>query len=408
MRKGAVQVFRRSRHGHYKSPPYLRAGAAMIVVLIGIVVLCLAAFRGAFQQTVQATVVSDRSGLVMEPGSKVKLHGVEVGKVTAVSLSDGKSEVGVELDPSKVALIPSNVEAEIKPTTVFGSKYIELVVPGSAAPSHLRAGARIRALNVSTEINTVFQNVTAVMNQIEPDKLNATLAAVEEGLHGRGARFGETLTDADKVLTALNPVLPQLRADLHGTADVANNLGDSADDIMRILRAASVTSGSIVDRKDDLAAALDAATELGKTGNDTLAGDGQRIVDTFRLLTPTTGLLDKYSPSFTCLLHLGAHDAEAMGKTIDATGYSARLDVGLLMGDDPYKYPDNLPVVAGKGGPHGSPGCYAPVTWDTYPAPYLRLNDGAPLDGPGTDHPRPANPTIVDYMFGFTVPGGGR
>ncbi|MFE9320693.1 MCE family protein [Nocardia sp. NPDC052278] len=408
MRTISVAFLRKSRQGKYKKPPVLRAGVLLLAALLGVVWLCLASFRGAFHSVVRAQVVSDRSGLVMEPGSKVKLHGVPVGTVESVSLAAGRSTVNIELEPGKVTLIPSNVAAEIKPTTVFGSKYIELVVPESPARSHLSAGAAIPARNVSTEVNTVFQNLTGVMNQIEPEKLSATLAALDEGLSGRGAQLGRTLTDADALLVALNPQLPALRADLRETADAATNLGDAGVNLMTILRDASVTSDTVVARRDDLDGVLDSAAALGRSGRSIFGDSGRGIIDTLRLLTPTTALLSKYSPEFVCMLHLGAMDAENMADTVDVTNYSVRLDAGLLLGDDPYKYPENLPVVAGKGGPRGTPGCYPPVTWDTYPAPYLRIDNGAPLHGPGTDHPRPADPTIVDFMFGFTLPGGGR
>ncbi|WP_433632649.1 MCE family protein [Nocardia sp. CA-120079] len=403
-----MAFLRKSRQGRYKKPPVLRAGVLLLTALLGVVWLCLASFRGAFHSVVHAQVVSERSGLVMEPGSKVKLHGVAVGTVESVSLVAGKSTVNIELEPDKVTLIPANVAAEIKPTTVFGSKYIELVVPESPARSHLSAGAAIPARNVSTEVNTVFQDLTGVMNQIEPDKLSATLAALDEGLSGRGAQLGRTLADADALLVALNPQLPALRADLRGTADAATTLGDAGVNLMTILRDASVTSDTVVARRDDLDGMLDSAAALGRSGGTIFGDNGSGIIDTLRLLTPTTALLSKYSPEFVCMLHLGAMDAENMADTIDVTNYSVRLDAGLLLGDDPYKYPENLPVVAGKGGPHGTPGCYPPATWDTYPAPYLRIDNGAPLHGPGTDHPRPANPTIVDFMFGFTLPGGSR
>ncbi|WP_405136552.1 MCE family protein [Nocardia sp. NBC_01388] len=402
-----MKLFRRSRDPR-ESPPYLRAGAFLIIFLIAIITLCLASFRGAFDPIVHATVVAERSGLVMEPGSKVKLHGAEVGRVESVSLAGSQATLDLGLEPSKLELIPANVEAVIAPTTVFGSKYVELVVTGRPASAHLSAGAQIRARNVSTEVNTVFQNVVSVMDQIEPDKLNAALSALSEGLRGRGDHLGETLTATDRFLIALNPVLPRLQADLQGTAVAAGNLSDAGNDLIGILRNATVTSDTIVTRRDDLVAALLSASELGRAGSGLLSENGKQLVDFLRLLTPTTALLADYSPSYACLLHLGVLNADDLGAAIDATNYSVSLDVGLLLGDDPYKYPENLPIVAGKGGPHGSPGCYAPVTWDNYPAPYLRINTGAPLNGPGTDHPRVAEPTILDYMFGFTLTGGGR
>lgn len=378
----------------------------MVLALAAVVVTCLAAFRGAFDSTVPVVVVADRSGLVMEPGSKVKLHGVEVGRVGDIALSGASAEIALELDPAQIGKIPANVEAEIKPTTVFGTKYVELVVSGVADPRTLPPGSRIRALSVSTEVNTVFENVTELMARIEPEKLDAILAALEDGLSGRGAELGETFSDSQQVLAALNQVLPQLRHDLGATAMAASNLGDSGDDFMTILRNATVTADTLTDREDDLAAALDSVRALGDVGGQLLGENGGALVDSFRLLTPTTELLSRYSPSYTCMLRIGAQAGEVMAKSIDVTNYSVRLDAALMGGNDPYRYPDNLPIVAGRGGPGGAPGCYPPVTWDTYPAPHLRVNHGAPLNGPGSDRPQPGNPTIVDYLFGFTAPGG--
>ena len=44
----------------------------------------------------------------------------------------------------------------------------------------------------------------------------------------------------------------------------------------------------------------------------------------------------------------------------DATGGNGKsfiVDGGSLAGDDPYHYPDNLPIIGAKGGPGGRPGC---------------------------------------------------
>ena len=50
----------------------------LLGVVVAMVVLCCALFVGAFQSYVPVTLTSDRSGLVMESGAKVKLRGVQV------------------------------------------------------------------------------------------------------------------------------------------------------------------------------------------------------------------------------------------------------------------------------------------------------------------------------------------
>ena len=47
--------------------------------------LTYALFTGTLKSTVPVTLASDRSGLVMESNAKVKLRGVQVGRVASVS-----------------------------------------------------------------------------------------------------------------------------------------------------------------------------------------------------------------------------------------------------------------------------------------------------------------------------------
>lgn len=396
----------KNKASRYRPPPFKTAGVLLLVVLIAIITVCLYSFRGGFETTIPVTVNSLRSGLVLDIGSKVKLHGVEVGRVARVANTPGGASIELAIDPAELAGIPENVEAEIKPSTVFGTKYVELGTTGPAATTPLAAGAQVRARAVTTEVNTVFQNISSILNRIDPDKLNATLSALAEGLQGRGEALGQTLSDADKALAELNPRLPQLQSDLRDTATVADTFGDAGENLMSILRNATVTSASVVEEQDNLERLLVSAIGLGGSGTAFLGETGTGIVDSMRLLVPTTELLAEYSPSFECLLHLGAGTAVRSARQIN--DHAISLDSGLLFGDDPYTNPENLPVVAAKGGPHGAPGCYPRVTWDNYPTPYLRMNTGAALNGPGTYHPRAGSPSVLEFLFGNAIGGPGR
>ena len=63
----------------------------------------------------------------------------------------------------------------------------------------------LRSRNVSTEVNTIFQNLVGVLNQIDPAKLNAVLSALGEGFRGKGEAIGQATTDLNQVLMAVNP-----------------------------------------------------------------------------------------------------------------------------------------------------------------------------------------------------------
>ena len=115
----------------------------LFVVIIAIVIMTALLFNGTLRTVVPLTLVSDRAGLVMEPGAKVKLRGVEIGQVGSIgSNSSNRSTLNLKIDPKPFRFLPSNVEAEIKSSTAFGAKYVDLVVPDhGTSPAALRPGA---------------------------------------------------------------------------------------------------------------------------------------------------------------------------------------------------------------------------------------------------------------------------
>jgi phospholipid/cholesterol/gamma-HCH transport system substrate-binding protein len=98
-------------------------GLATVAVIAGIVAVAVGLFRGSFTEAVPVTVVSRRAGLVMNPDAKVKMRGVQVGKVASIeSRPNGQAALHLAMDPSQLGLIPANVLVDITSTTVFGAK----------------------------------------------------------------------------------------------------------------------------------------------------------------------------------------------------------------------------------------------------------------------------------------------
>ena len=77
----------------------------------------------------------------METGAKVKMRGVEVGRVKSVGGGHGDAELLLALDPDQIQFIPANVRARIQATTAFGAKFVDLAVPVDPSPVRLAAGA---------------------------------------------------------------------------------------------------------------------------------------------------------------------------------------------------------------------------------------------------------------------------
>ena len=82
----------------------------------------------------------------MNPDAKVKMRGVQVGKVDSIdSLPNGQAALHLAMDPSQLHLIPANVLVDITSTTVFGAKFVELVPPAEPSAQPLHAGQVLEA-----------------------------------------------------------------------------------------------------------------------------------------------------------------------------------------------------------------------------------------------------------------------
>lgn len=373
----------------------------LVVAVVGFMWLCSVLFAGALTPYVPVTLTSQRAGLVMESGAKVKFRGVEVGRVAGIEGGQEPVRLKLQLFPDQVKYIPANTQARIRATTIFGAKYVDLIYSDHPTVQHVSAGAVLEALNVTTEVNTIFQNLVNVLHQIDPSKLNAVLTAVADAVRGHGIRIGQATTAANHVLREINPRMQTLAQDWRAIAAVSDSYSAAAHNILATLDAASTPSATLTAQQADLNTLLLNVLGFSQTGTDLLGPNKDNLEAGINTLRPTTDLLMKYQPEYTCLLQgakwwLDNGGNQAVG---GADGRSIVLDDAFLLGDDPYRYPDNLPVVAAKGGPGGKPGCGSlPDASKNYPVRALVTDTGW---GTGVDiRPNPGIgfPGWIDYL----------
>jgi len=323
-------------------------GLATVVVIAAIVAVAVGLFRGSFTETMPVTVLSPRAGLVMNPDAKVKMHGVQVGKVASIeSRPDGQAVLHLAMYPSEMHLIPANVLVDLTSPTVFGAKFVELVAPAEPSAQSLHAGQVLDSQHVTVEVNTVFKQLTAVLGTLDPAKLNETLGAISQALSGRGEKIGQAFSDLDSFLAKFQPSLPALTHDIAMSAPVFKAYGDGSADLVRTLDNAVKISKSIVDEQHNLDAFLISAIGLADVGNDVLSANRKGLTTVFHLLAPTTDLLNEYAEALTCTFEGDA--VIAHGPVLPEP--SIAISASLTWGAERYRYPANLPKVAATGGP---------------------------------------------------------
>nr|WP_319448304.1 MULTISPECIES: MCE family protein [unclassified Mycobacterium] len=324
------------------------AGLATVLAIVAVVVLAVTLFNDGLAKAVPITVISARAGLVMNPDAKVKLHGVPVGTVSSIELlPDGQAALHLKVNPSALHLIPSNVGVDIASTTVFGAKFVELIPPPEPSSTRIQVGQVLHADHVTVELNTVFEQLSSVLNKIDPAKLNETLGAVASAFDGRGEKLGQTVTDLDHLLAKLDPSLPNLEHELQVAPEVFNAYADAARDLVKTADNATRLSKTIVGTAQDLDRILVSATGLADLGNQVLGDNRQSLTDVLHLLVPTTDLLNKYHESLYC----GIAALVPFAKAPPLPPASIVVNVNFTLGTERYRYPQDLPKVGASAEP---------------------------------------------------------
>jgi phospholipid/cholesterol/gamma-HCH transport system substrate-binding protein len=405
--------------------------AGFIVFLIAGLVLWLVflQYNGDFTEKTKLTMLSDRAGLVMDPGSKVTFNGVQIGRVDQIDeiQRDGKPAVKFTLDvyPKYLHLIPANVDAKIVATTVFGEKYVSMTAPENPVAQRITSSNVIDARSVTTEINTLFQTITEIAEKVDPVKVNLTLSAAAQALSGLGDKFGQSIINGSAALDEVNPRMPIIRHDIQQLARLGDIYADASPDLFNFVNNASTTAHTVHAQEKDLDQALLAAAGFGATGAEIFNKGGPYLARGAKDLVPTAQLLDTYSPEVFCSLR-NLHDAEpkvaaftspyslrsetelfsGLGLALGLPGLgitAATMGLGALAGivggaPNPYVYPENLPRINAHGGPGGAPGCWQTITRDLWPAPTLVMDTGNSLAP--YNHIDTGSPYAVEYVWG--------
>ncbi len=389
----------------YDQKPRKLLGLALIALITAITALVYVQFRGGFSTTTHLTVMSGRSGLVLDRGARVTYNGVPIGRVSDIVVTGDsgspQARLTAEIGSRFLDTMPANVRADVSASTIFGNKYLAFSSPKDPLPQRISGGDVITAQTVSTEFQTLFETVTGIAEKIDPVQLNLTLSATAEALTGLGKRFGQSLVNANAILSDANERLPRLRQDLRQAAALADVYDRAGPDLWDAVDNALTTARTLTSQRSELDAALLASAGFAATGADVIGRGAPYLIRAASDLIPSSVLLNTYSPAIFCTIRNTADVVPAALDAFGGNGYSLKDHAQLVGAPNPYVYPDNLPRINGRGGPGGAPGCWQKITRDFWPAPALVVDDGASLAP--YNHFELGQPILTEYVWGRQV-----
>jgi phospholipid/cholesterol/gamma-HCH transport system substrate-binding protein len=281
------------------------AGLSFLLVLVLLVALSVAVYQQRFTPVVSVTLMTDSIGNELQSQSDVKIRGLIVGEVRSISTAGDGARIQLALQPAAARNIPADVSARLLPKTLFGERYVELVLPANAPQDGPAiAGGDVIPQDRSSsaiELEQVFDDLLPLLQTVKPAELSATLNAMATALDGRGRQLGQNLVQLDTYLKGINPQLPTITSDIRRLTSVATTYSQAVPDLLTTVKNLSATSDTLVAKQDALGSFLSGVTGLASTATSVLQQDGDRIIQVGQVSRPTLETLARYSPEFPCL-----------------------------------------------------------------------------------------------------------
>jgi phospholipid/cholesterol/gamma-HCH transport system substrate-binding protein len=369
-----------TRHEHARHKTQI-LGAIGLAAIVGVSALLIATYQKTFIDVTHVTVESDRAGLLLDKGARVRLAGVAVGEVRGTTLRpDGTVAIDVAIDEDKKDLVPADVAAAIRGTTVFGSKFVDLQVPTRAAGSpasarSISAGDVIRSTAVTTEVNDVFAHGIQVLKAVNPTELNAALTSVSTALEGKGDQLGQFFVDWNRYFAAIQPHLGALESVFATAPDVLATYAAAAPALIDTADQFGTTSETLVSNESDFEALLQGAVRGAGSAEQLLVDLDSPLRAFNEQWLPVTALAARYSPEYDCLIQGLGLQVKTFAKlwgNEDADEHYFYAKTGFLPGQAPYTLGENRPKLLTDVGP----ACYAEATLKHPWVPHVNFDDG--------------------------------
>ncbi|NUT38556.1 MAG: MCE family protein [Thermoactinospora sp.] len=278
----------------------------------------------------------DRAGQGLDANSPVKVRGITVGDVTAVTLDpQGRAVVTMHIEPA--VRLPQTTTAAVEPSSVFGPKFVNLKLgPGESTGPYLASGAVIRdgeePVDLSDSLGDLYRGVDAV----DPREVTVIVHTLAKGLEGKGKPLRELIDDSGTVIEVAYRHRDRARQFLSDSALLSGALQDKGDDLVLIARDINTLTPELLQRADKVRVLLKEITsvsELGAHGLRKHRGDlragvhsGERVAS---LIYAQLGLAGDGVRGLTTLVDLLNELIEAPGP-----GQAHQLQtVSFLLGD---------------------------------------------------------------------------
>ncbi|HWJ80777.1 MAG TPA: MlaD family protein [Nocardioides sp.] len=275
----------------------LAAFAFVTVLLTGFLVRTIQGYQDPDART-YAALFTDATKLA--PGDDVRLAGVPVGRVTAVTLtSDAEAEV--EFSVNRSIDLTTDTTATIRYRNLIGDRYVALSVPASDAPS-LRPGGTLPVTQTrpALDLTAVFNGFKPLFAGLDSSAINELSMSLVQALQGEGGTIASLLDSTGSLghsIARRDATIGRLVDDL---TTVLGSLNQHAAPFNRLVTHLRDLTGGLAGDRHLIVSALDGIDDLATATNTLLvrarphlAGTVRGLQDAARRLKQHRGKLEE-------------------------------------------------------------------------------------------------------------------
>ncbi len=245
--------------------------AFAVASVVGIVVLGMTFLRvpetmGVGRYSVD---VEFAQGAGLYEGAEVTYLGHPVGKVKSMTVEGDRliAELSLDVDTE----IPAAVRADIHSRSAVGEQYVSL--RGAPAEGDVLGDGDTIPLNRTSapvEIGPVLDNVYALVESLDEDKLQTLLDETGRGLEGRTGDLQTILDDGASLLRLADANFEQTASLIRGTGPLLATINSRSDNILRLSRNLQQVTAELRAGDVDVRALLEGGPEFAQTTEDLL------------------------------------------------------------------------------------------------------------------------------------------
>ena len=233
-------------------------------------------------------VLSDVSGLF--PGDDVRLSGVPIGRVSAITVEKGQAVVTFRIRPEVEVL--DTWEVGVRWRNIIGGRQLYLYPVGSGEP--LESGGRIpvERSREMADIGLFFSQLTPLLEAIDPQAQNQLLTELNKALVGRSDEISELTVDLGSFGNTVADQETEIARVLRNSNQFLAEYNERDQQLAGIIDDLSSVGGVLRERNDEVIGAIEDIAQVQEDFGDLLAANDENlseIVDNLEVVTDTIG-----------------------------------------------------------------------------------------------------------------------